>query len=565
MRGGRVPRSAVAALLVPVLLPALPAGPGGAGAAEAAEAAPARPAQEAPAADAGRGAGAGLDWGACGDLDPGDGPEPECATLDVPMDTGAQQAGTARDEAATVQLALSRVPATGTREGVLFVNPGGPGSPGRIWASHTAGALPADLREHYDVIGFDPRGSGASTPGISCDPGYFTPVRPDTVPASRADEAHLVDRAKDYAGACTAPSGLLDHMRTTDIAADMDRIRAAVGAEQIDYLGYSFGTLLGGVYATLYPERVDRMVLDSVVHPDRPWYASNLAQSRALDGAGKAFFDWAARHDAAYGLGTDGAEVEAAYQAIRAELAEQPLAQTVGPTELENAAITAAYTTAVWPDTARALADYASGADPEALVRLHERFGDSEDDDAGYGAYLATECTDSPWPADWATWSRDGRAAHAEAPFQGWNNIWYNAPCAFWPSDAGPWTQVDGSGTGGALLIQATGDGATPQDGAFAMRERFPGGRLVLQEDGYDHGVSFGGDECVDGAVLAYLRDGTLPDEAGGGAADLVCQAPPLPEPDGGGREPQSGQQAEAPAAAGQADAGSAPRPVPGR
>ncbi|GAA1072034.1 alpha/beta hydrolase [Nocardiopsis composta] len=483
-----------------------------------------------------------VEWGECTDLGGGSGVQ--CAELEVPLDGEAGDApGTRAGETATI--ALSRVPARKRTEGVLLVNPGGPGSPGRSWASRTAQRLPGDLRDRYDVVGFDPRGTGASTPSVGCDPGYFEPVRPDTVPASGRDEAALVQRAADYAAACADRNGaLLEHMRTEDTARDMDRIRLALGAEKIDYLGYSYGTLLGGVYATLFPDGAGRMVLDSVVHPGRPWFESNLEQSRSLDRAAGHFFAWTAEHSAAYGLGTDPAAVEEAYYRVRSELAERPAAGTVGPTEYENSFITLAYTAAAWPPLARALADHVSGTDPEALLKVHERFGESGADDPGYGAYLATECTDAPWPRYWPEWSAAGEKAHADAPFQGWNNIWYNAPCAFWAAGGGPWTEVDGSAAGDALLVHASEDGATPLDGAFAMRGRFPEGRLVVEEGGHTHGVALGGNACVDRAVADYLRDGSLPPAAGGDGADLVCEAGPDPRPEqpgDGGREHQQG------------------------
>ncbi|GAA1761218.1 alpha/beta hydrolase [Streptomonospora arabica] len=468
-----------------------------------------------------------LEWGACSGLEAPEGTPMVCARLTVPLDRGAPAA-----QRGTAELALSRVPAREQRTGTLVVNPGGPGSPGRIWAARTAASLPDDLRDRYDVVGFDPRGTGASTPAVSCDPEFFQAPRPDTVPRTAADSATLTDRAADYAAACSRSTGgdLLEHMSTADSADDIDAIRAALGAERVDYLGYSYGTLLGAVFATRHPDRVRRLVLDSVVHPGRPWYRANLRQSRSLDAAAQNFFAWTARHDDAYGLGDTAGETAAAYYGTRADLAEAPAEGAVGPTELENTYLTAAYSAATWPELARALSDHTRDGDTAGLTEVHRAYGDSAESDASYGAYLATQCTDARWPRDTRTWLDDGEKAHAEAPFQGWNNIWYNMPCAFWSAPGGTWPDVDGSGVSGALLVQAEDDGPTPVEGAFAMRERFPGGRLVLESGGVSHGVSLGGNPCVDGAVADYLRDGTLP-PAGGrpDAADLVC--PPSPEP----------------------------------
>ncbi|QBI55625.1 alpha/beta hydrolase [Streptomonospora litoralis] len=482
-----------------------------------------------------------LEWGECSGLTAAEGAPMRCARLTVPLDRGPGAGGR------TVELAISRVTARAERTGVLVVNPGGPGSPGRVWASRTAAALPADLRDHYDVVAFDPRGTGTSTPAVSCDPAYFRAPRPDTVPGGPGESARLVERAADYAAACADSTGaLLGHMTTADSAADVDALRAALGADRIDYLGYSYGSLLGAVYATRYPERVRRLVLDSVVHPGRPWYRSNLRQSRSLDAAAQNFFAWTARHDSAYGLGGTARETSAAYYTARRRLAEHPAQGTVGATELENAYITAAYTSAAWPELARALADYRRG-DTAGLVEVHGKYGQSTGTDPTYGAYLATQCTDSRWPGDPRTWLEDGAAAHAEAPFQSWNNIWYNMPCAFWPAQSRTWFEVGAAGVD-ALLLQAEHDGPTPAEGAFAMRERFPGSRLVIEEQGRSHGVALGGNPCIDGAVADYLRDGSLPAAGGGPArADLTCPAAPPPEPEPpprngpDPREPQAG------------------------
>ncbi|GAA1436853.1 alpha/beta hydrolase [Nocardiopsis tropica] len=498
---------------------------------------PARAEQTGTAAGAAPAATGELVWAPCEDIAPVGDETLECATLTVPLartDDGARIHGLGD----TVELALSRVPATGRAERTMLVNPGGPGSAGRMWAAHTHRRMPAELRESYDVVSFDPRGVGASTPSITCDPAFFAPVRRDTVPADADAEAALRAGAEDYAEACGANTGrLLDHVRTEDTAHDMDAIRAALGVETIDYLGYSYGSYLGTVYSSLYPDRVRALVLDSVVNPDNPWYESNIEQSRALDRAADGFFDWVARNDAAYGLGADGDTVSEAYYSLRAELAATPAAGTVGPTELEGAVIVVAYSGGTWPRVAEALAARINDGDDAPLLSLHEDYGDDAGSDRGYGGYLAVQCTDARWPEDWSTWRTDAERLHAEAPFMGWHNMWYNAPCATWDGDSDDWFQVgDGRGEhpaygGDALVVHATRDGATPVEGAYALRNRLPGARLVIEEGGLTHGVSLTGNTCVDEVVTAYLRDGEVPARDGGEGADVVCEGRPEPRP----------------------------------
>lgn len=503
----------------------------------------AAPAQAGHADGGARALHAGLDWKPCEDIDPVAAEDLECATLTVPLDRGL--GGGQRGD--TVELALSRVPATGEARHTLLVNPGGPGSAGREWASYTHWRLPEELREIYDVVAFDPRGVGASTPSITCDPGHFEPVRPDTVPADEEAEAVLRAGAVDYAQACADNTGpLLEHARTEDTAHDMDAIREALDRERIDYLGYSYGSYLGTVYSALYPDRVRALVLDSVVDPDKPWYESNLAQSRALDRAANHFFEWTARHDDVYGLGATGEEVADAYYALRERLAAEPIEDTVGPTELESAVLVVAYSGSYWPSVASALSSRVNDAEDAPLLTLFEAYGENADSDRGYGGYLAVQCTDAHWPGRWGTWRADAEELHREAPFMAWNNTWYNAPCARWGAESGDWFQVgDGPGEhpayeGGALLVHATEDGATPVEGAFALRERLPGASLVTEEGGNTHGVAFTGNTCVDEAVTAYLRDGELPDRVGGRGPDHACQGRPDPRPRTGQNAPET-------------------------
>lgn len=482
-----------------------------------------------------------LDWQECEDLLPVGEETLECATLVLPMDH--DRGGSAGGE--TVELALSRASTGGDAERTLLVNPGGPGSPGRDLASRTHQGLPEDLRETYAVVGFDPRGSGASVPAVECDPSAFEPVRTPSIPEPPGDTGSLWQEADSYAQACADNTGrLLDHMTTVDTARDMDALRAALGLESVDYLGYSYGTYLGAVFSSLFPESVDRLVLDSVVDPDTPWYESNLAQSRAIERAADNFFDWVARHDDTFGLGGSAEEVARAYHRLREELREEPLEGTVGPTELENLSITVAYTGRSWPVVGAALADRIVDGDPAALVALDTEMGEGPDDDQNRGGYNAVQCTDSHWPSDRGIWESEGRQAHEEAPFIGWNNIWYNAACASWPAESGEWYQL-GDGPdhqpayeGDALLVHATGDGATPLHGAENLRDHMPGASLTVEEGGITHAVSLGDNSCVDEIVTAYLRDGSLPERTDG-ERDAVCGAPPEPEP-----EPRDAQSA---------------------
>ncbi|MFJ4466051.1 alpha/beta hydrolase [Streptomyces sp. NPDC089424] len=452
-------------------------------------------------------------------------PTLQCASLEVPLDH-ADPGGR------KITLALSRVPHTAkTYQGPLLVNPGGPGGSGLALAGFVASALPKAVAAQYDVIGFDPRGVGAGKPALNCAPGHFDPVRADSVPATEAVERADLARAKSFADACGKKYAReLPHMNTLSAAQDIDLIRQALGAPRLSYFGYSYGTYLGAVYAKLHPDRVRRMVLDSVVDPTGVWYEANLAQDHAFDDRHRAFMAWVARHDATYRLGTDPQKVEARWYAMRAALAERPAQGTVGASELEDTFLPGGYYNGYWPHLAEAFAAYVNERRSAPLVEAYEDFGAADAaSENGYSVYTAVQCRDAGWPRDWAQWRKDNWAVHAQAPFMTWNNAWYNAPCAFWPTDSlGP-VDVANDKLPPVLLFQATHDAATPYQGGATVHGLLRGSSLVVEKDGGNHGITLSGNGCLDGHLAAYLTDGTVP--RGPGEADAVCAALPDPEP----------------------------------
>ncbi|MFD8236524.1 alpha/beta hydrolase [Streptomyces sp. NPDC059696] len=465
---------------------------------------------------------AGLSWKSCATEDH---PTLQCASLKVPLDH-------ARPQGEKITLALSRVPHTArTSKGPLLVNPGGPGGSGLKLAGFVASALPAKVAAQYDVVGFDPRGVGASGPALDCRPGHFDPVRPDSLPTAPAIERANLDRARSFAAACGKKyAHLLPHIDTTGAARDLDAVRQALGAPRISYFGYSYGTYLGAVYARLFPERVRRMVLDSVVDPTAVWYEANLNQDVAFNDRHRAFLAWVARNDPAYRLGTDPEKVEAGWYAMRAALAKKPAGGRVGASELEDTFIPGGYYNGYWPILAEAFAAYVNDKDPEPLVEAYEDFGAVDaSGDNGYSVYTSVQCRDAGWPRDWRRWREDNWAVYEKAPFMTWNNAWYNAPCAFWPAGSLRPLNVANGKVPPVLLFQATGDAATPYEGGVTMHRLLAGSSLVVEEGGGNHGVTLSGNACLDAHLAAYLADGTVP--RGHGEADAVCEALPDPKP----------------------------------
>jgi pimeloyl-ACP methyl ester carboxylesterase len=310
----------------------------------------------------------------------------------------------------------------------------------------------------------------------------------------------------------------------------MDAIRRALGAKKINYFGYSYGTYLGAVYAKLYPERVRRLVLDSIVDPTGVWYEDNLGQDYAFDDRHRALMAWIAEYDATYKLGKDPAKVEAEWYAMRAALARKPAGGKIGAAELEDTFIPGGYYNGYWPYLADAFAAYVRHRDTRPLVKAYENFGavDAAGDN-GYSVYTAVQCRDTSWRRTWNRWNADAWKVYAKAPFMAWSNTWYNAPCAFWPT--GPLQPVDiaNGKLPPALLFQATDDAATPYPGGVTAHRLLAGSSLVVEEGGGNHGIALSGNACLDAYLSAYLADGKVP--RGAGTADAVCEKSPDPKP----------------------------------
>ena len=489
---------------------------------------PDSPSPSAPgSASSSAGSGSALRWRPCTEQ----GAQLLCTSLRVPLDyrhPGGRK----------ITLALSEVPATAAaakRQGVLLVNPGGPGASGLSMAAYVANGLAPAVAAGYDIVGFDTRGVGSSVPAISCDPSFFAGVRPDYIPATKAAEQVLIGRAKAYAASCERSYGwLLPYMTTENIARDLDSIRAALGQQQVSYFGYSYGSYIGQVYATLFPSRVRRMVLDSIVDPAGAWYADNISQDYAFEGRMKAFLAWVASYPGVYRLGSTPAQLSASWYRARARLAAHPAAgpsgPMIGPDEFDDTFLTGGYTNGYWPVFAAALAAYLHTGATSELISAYDQAGKQNGNE--FAVYNAVECADAGWPRNWAKWDSDTRKVYATAPFEAWDNAWFNAACAFWPvrGAAAP-VRISGAGLPGILMIQGTLDAATPYTGAQVAHRLLPSARMVVVAGGGNHGQSLASppNTCVDGYLNGYLGTGALP--ARPGPVNAVCPALPPPAP----------------------------------
>jgi pimeloyl-ACP methyl ester carboxylesterase len=452
----------------------------------------------------------------------------ECGSLVVPLDYQ-------RPRGATISLALSRLTHTGTEaayRGIMLTNPGGPGGSGlNLVVLKTF--VPNDGGADYDWIGFDPRGVGASVPAITCNTGYVHAGRAPYVPARDAVEPSWLADARGYAHDCAThsaqQSALLAHMATADNVRDMESIRKALGSRLLNFYGFSYGTFLGQLYATTFPGRVGRMVLDSNVDPRRTWYRANLDQDVAFETVLKTWFGWIATYDGVYHLGTTPSQVESAYYRVLAQVQLSPGGGTIGPAEWSDAFLYAGYVQFLWPDLADAFSQAVAGDWAGADFWWQQT--DGVGDDNGYAVYLATECSDAAWPTSWNRWRRDNWNLYDDGNhFLTWANASFNAPCTAWPVQGRDAPEIDGSSVRSPiLLVDETLDAATPFTGSLEVRRLFPTSRLLAEPGGTTHAGSLGGNACVDDTIARYLKTGALPSRLGGKRADATCE--PLPQP----------------------------------
>ncbi|OKI01468.1 protease [Streptomyces sp. CB02923] len=447
----------------------------------------------------------------------------ECATVRVPLDH-------TRPDGDHIPIAVSRVRASGTpaeRRGALLVNPGGPGGSGLPYAVTKRAKLPAAVRRAYDVIGFDPRGTGHSAPadcgpmgGLFDGPGTGSAPR-DPVPRDHPGERAYLDSQRRLAADCAAGTGAaLPRLSTSETARDMDDVRAALGERRISYLGVSYGTYLGAAYAARFPHRVDKLVLDSVVGPE-DWHAFDVRQARALLRQRDVLFGWLARHGSRFRLGTTAREVRAAYQRTRDGLTAHPVAG-FGAAAFDRTVYRALGRTERWTALGDGLRAY---LDTGTVDRLRPAAPFDGPASRTYeAANRVVKCADGPGPTPGRVLA-DIRGLRRQDPQPVLAGL-EAAGCAYWHTRPAQRTRLGSPAAPPALLVASAHDPVTPIAGARALGRALPGSRLVTLHNDYSHGVfASRGNHCVDSTVSAYLVGGTVP------ARNVHCDGPGLPEP----------------------------------
>lgn len=441
----------------------------------------------------------------------------QCTRVQVPLDY-AQPAGTA------IELSVIRLPATGStgRKGSLLINPGGPGVSGIDYARAASTVVSATLRERYDIVGFDPRGVGASTP-VRClsDKETDTYLAADGSPDTGAEERRLVELSGLLAQRCKQRNGaLLAHVGTRDAARDLDVLRAVLGDQRLHYLGKSYGTYLGATYAELFPARVGTMVLDGALDPASSGTEIAREQALGFEVALRAFVeDCLRRSDCPLHGGRDAAL--ASVGRLLTAIDQHPLRGDPGRPVTEALAVLGVVAALYdegsgWPLLRTALAEAEQG-NGQTLLLLADFYTDrnpgghytTNSNDAIY----AINCLDRPEEKDPAKLRATAEQFSRVAPRFGAYLAWSSLPCGLWPyPPEGTPQPTRAPGSAPILVVGTTRDPATPYRWAQALARELQSGRLLTFE-GDGHTAYRRGSRCIDRAVDRYLVDGTLPPE----------------------------------------------------
>lgn len=472
-----------------------------------------------------------LDWGDCAPTATTEtdaalyaNPLLECASVEMPIDYDDPEGDTGA-------ISMLRLPASGEKEGSLLVNPGGPGGSGNNFVAALFEQWQASpINERFDIVGFDPRGVGATTPRAEC----FTDEENDRGLGFRVSTVYEVpsaEAAADIAERCIEGTGgaeRLASISTTNTVHDMDLMRAVLGDDKLSFFGFSYGSELGAAYARMYPENARAIAIDGVIAPDLTAAEFRVTQMVALQSS---FDDLAAACATSPDcvLGADPAGASERLREILSPLVDAP-ATTQGGREVTiwdayTGIIGGMYSEAKWPDVTAALAEFDAGS-ADGLLALRDTYF-SRGADGRYGldfdSNVATRCMD--WPALTADeQTKLARDAADAAPFIDLPVFTKDVhhECEAWPEPANrgvPWLPEAEGDVPPTLVVSVTGDPATPHTGAVAMADELGGSLLTVE--GKQHGAFLvGGSECVDDAVADYILELETPAES------AVCALP---------------------------------------
>lgn len=418
----------------------------------------------------------------------------------------------------TIEIAIDRLRARGNATGDMLYNPGGPGASGLTELPQMAGQFSSNLRQHFNIIGFDPRGVGQSAP-VNCGPSsnidaYLQvnqmPTDPAGLTAMTNANAQLIKECQD-----NTPR-VLPYLSTVNAAHDIDMIRKALGDDKLTYFGFSYGTFLGATYADEFPTHIRAMVLDGAIDPTLAPLQEIDQQSIAFEGDVNDFFNWCAANAAQCGWNPPGGR-PAMQQAILnmingAKTNPQRVGdQTVGPNQVLYGISFGMYQTGVWPQLGQAI-QQASTGNPTELLSFYDQYFDRSPNgtfDNEMVAEQAINCDDQPWPP--ADQIESNAASTApQAPVIGPANILSGVFCTQWPYKAtGTPHKITAPGSPPIVVVGSTADPATPYQWAQSLAGQLSKGTLITRTGDGHTGYMFS--SCVQTNVDTYLTNLTPP------------------------------------------------------
>lgn len=428
----------------------------------------------------------------------------KCGYVDVPVD----YTDLASPE---TSLYIVRHAATdpGKRIGSLLVNPGGPGFGGSYLAKSAPRVYAAALVERFDIIGWDPRGTGQSIPAIDCIDDYDAYFAGgDITPDSDDERQAIADKQKEFTELCFEKTGgIMPHVGTNNAARDMELIRRALGEETISYFGFSYGSELGAVWATLFPETVRAAVFDGASDPNGSSREVVTQQRSGFERSVNSFLaDCAANRRCSF---HNGGDTEAAFDALMAQLDENPISTYPNrPTMTRGMALTAVaeamYSDQYWDMLAEAL-NNAQAGDGRGLLDLFDQYFRRQPDgtyENGLEAFLNITCADDPDRKTVAEADAEAVSLASVSPRFSPSTVG-DYTCVFWPQALDPRIAVDASTYVPILVIGTTGDPATPLEGSRSMAQAL--GNATLLVVNADQHIGYGANGCVVQVVSDYL------------------------------------------------------------
>ena len=435
--------------------------------------------------------------------------ESECGALAVPFDYDNPTVG-------SFTLFITRLPAVdpANKIGSMLVNPGGPGFGGSSVAQDAQYYFSSELLDRFDIIGWDPRGTGKSTPAINCIDEYDQYFGIDSTPETPEEKQAIIDASQKFNDECVARSGeILPYISTQATARDMDSIRQAIGEEKITYFGFSYGSELGATWATMFPNTVRAAVLDGASDPNATSLDQGLAQAKGFEKQLDAFLaECSKRVSCAFHSGGNSAT---ALDKLLTDVDVKPIVVSADRTPITQGVMYTAlaqsmYSDSLWPELERALADGVAG-DGAGLLKLYDDYYQRKPGGT-YGneleAFLAISCLDDPGPTSVAAVDEQIPVFTKAAKRFG-ASFAYGYSCALWPIPQVQRLEITGMGAGPIIVIGTTGDAATPIESSRNAAKALEDGIFLTVTA--DQHTGYGLNKCVVNAVDRYLIDLTPP------------------------------------------------------